>query len=256
MGDHGSQALALGLVDSVGDSLAQTVANADLVVVATPVTAMSAVLDQISAHIASDAIVTDCASTKASTVAAARTYLGSAMSRFVPGHPISGSEFSGPSAARADQFVDKLWLLSPLPETDSAAVARLKQVIAGMGARCDQISADIHDDLFAEYSHAPHALVYAICDAVANGPNAERLSELAGAGFKDTTRIGATSPELWTDILLDNRVNVLAAMDRYASAIAVMRTLLDADDRAGLLALLRRAADWRRGLDDKKLAQH
>ena len=128
-----------------------------------------------------------------------------------------------------DQYENKLWLLTPLAQTSHDAVDRVRELVTAIGARCEEMDAARHDELFAEYSHAPHALVYAICDAVANGPNAKQLADLAGAGFKDTTRIGATAPELWTDILLDNREHVLAALDRYLNSMQVTREGSNAD---------------------------
>jgi prephenate dehydrogenase len=249
-GDDARQALELGLIDVAADSMASAVQGADLVVVATPVTAVRQVFADLATCADADTVITDCTSTKLSTVQAARELLGPMVASFVPGHPISGSEFSGPTAANPDQYVDKLWLLAPMPETRPDAVNLVRRMVESIGARCDQIDATEHDALFAEYSHAPHALVYAICDAVAAGPNAARLSELAGAGFKDTTRIGATAPGLWTDILLDNREPVLDSIDRYITAMTTLRKMLQAQDRDGLFALLQRAATWRSGLRD------
>lgn len=246
---HSLQALERGLIDVASASIAQAVQGAEVVVIATPVPSLNDVFAQIAPHLAPNAIVTDCTSTKQTAIAAARVSLGESFARYVPGHPISGSEFSGPNAAKVDQFVDKLWLLTPLPDTDRNAVEQVRQWLGAIGARCEDMDSARHDELFAEYSHAPHALVYAICDAVAHGPNAAQLADLAGAGFKDTTRIGATAPELWTDILLDNREHVLAALDRYLNSMQVMRDVLVANDREALLRLLQRASAWRRGLE-------
>lgn len=246
---HADEARERGLVDIACQSIEQAVQQAELIVIATPVPTLDGVFARIAPHLAPDAIITDCTSTKRTAIAAAREHLGNAFDRFVPGHPISGSEFSGPGAARIDQYVDKLWLLTPLDETNRNACNKVRELLQGIGARCEDMDAARHDELFAEYSHAPHALVYAICDAVAHGPNAAQLADLAGAGFKDTTRIGATAPELWTDILLDNHEHVLAAMDRYLESMQVMRDALASQDRQGLLRLLERASAWRRGLE-------
>lgn len=250
-GDHAARALAAGLIDAAPDSLAAAVADAQLVVVATPVTAINEVFAGLAQHVDPAAVITDCTSTKLSTIASAQRLMPDLFPSFVPGHPISGSEFSGPEAANPDQFAGKLWLLCPQAGTRDSATRLVGDMVQAIGARCDLIDSTEHDALFAEYSHAPHALVYAICDAVASGPNAARLSELAGAGFKDTTRIGATSPELWTDILLDNRLNVLDSIDRYVTAMNLLREMLRSGDRDGLFRLLERAAKWRRGLSDQ-----
>lgn len=247
-GDDGLQALRLGLIDTLAVSAADAASLADLVVVATPVSTMPAVFDEIAPVLPAHAIVTDCGSTKRSIVAAARDRLGAHFARFLPGHPISGSEFSGPGAARADLFTGKLWLFSPVEPAHETLVAPLSQLVTSFGAVVQRVDNALHDELFAEYSHAPHALVFAICQAVADGPNAQRLSELAGAGFKDTTRIGASSPQLWSDILLDNREGVIQAMDRYMQSMQQMRDTLEKNDRAALVGQITRGSAWRASL--------
>ncbi len=240
--DHARQALALGLIDEAAPGLAQAVETADLVIIATPVTVVPSVLQAVAPHLSATAIITDCASTKSSVVQAARQLLGEAFDRFVAGHPIAGSELSGPTAAREKLFDGKRWLFAPVSEAQHQQVDRLMDLVRGFGARPAVVDANEHDALFAEYSHAPHALVYALCLAVADGPYADQLSDLAGAGFRDTTRIGASSPALWADILFDNAAPTLASLEQLTGVLA-------SGDKQAVEAVVARASDWRARLE-------
>ena len=184
-----------------------------------------------------------------SVITAAQACLGSAFDRYVPGHPIAGSELSGPTAARVRLFHGKRWLLCPVNEAQHAHTSRLLEFVAALGAHGSIVPAQDHDDLFAEYSHAPHALVFAMCEALATGPHAARLSELAGAGLRDTTRIGASSPPLWTDILIDNAARTIESLDRFSASLAMFRAALEQGDRAAVEAMIQRASDWRAKLE-------
>ena len=242
-------AQALGLIDEAADSATAAVANADLIIVASPVTTIPAVFSEIADVMTPEALITDCASTKTSVIAAARKTLGDAFDRYVPGHPIAGSELSGPAAARQALFDGKRWLFSPVTEGQQANLARMMQLAERIGARPAVLKAELHDAMFGEYSHAPHALVYAVCLAVANGPHADALADLAGAGFRDTTRIGASSPPLWTDILVDNAEPTVASLDRISESLALVREALVTGDRQTLQDMIEQASSWRAQLE-------
>lgn len=247
-GSDGDVALALGHVDSVSGSIEEAVTGADLVVVATPVTVVDAVFAAVCPALPSHTIVTDCASTKLTVVASARRHLGSAFDRYVPGHPIAGSERSGPAAARADLFRGRPWLFCPVNDAQRMHLSMLQALVERFGARADVIDAGQHDAVFAEYSHAPHAIVFALCLAVARGPWSGKLTELAGAGLRDTTRIGASSPALWADILLDNAANSERSMARFDDALGQIRAAVQAGDREQLMRLFDQASGWRAAL--------
>lgn len=247
-GSDGDAALALGHVDSVSASIARAVADADLVVVATPVTVVDAVFAAIAPALPAKAIVTDCASTKLTVVASARRHLGDAFDRYVPGHPIAGSERSGPAAASANLFKGRPWLFCPVNDAQRLHLPVLQVLVERFGARADVIDTDQHDAVFAEYSHAPHAIVFALCLAVARGPWSGKLTELAGAGLRDTTRIGASSPALWADILLDNAANSERSMARFDDALDQIRAAVQTGDRDQLIHLFDQASDWRASL--------
>lgn len=244
-GDDAGQALALGLLDSVAQSPAQAVAGADLVVLAAPVGAMPGLFAEIAPHLPDHALITDCASTKLSTVAAARDALGAALARYVPAHPIAGSEKHGPQAARAGLFRDAVAIVCPQPENAASTTARVSDFWGALGARVNTMPADHHDRIFAEVSHWPHAMVFALCAAIARGPWAEDALRMAGGGLRDTSRIGASSPSMWADILLDNREPVLERAAAFEAELAAILAALRAGDRAGLIERFSLASDWR-----------
>ncbi len=245
-GDDAERARALGLVDAVETSPARAVEGADLVVLAAPIPALPGLLSEIAHELRSDALLTDCASTKLSTIAAARSALGEAFARFVPGHPIAGGVRRGPDASRADLFEGATVVLCPQPETSVEACARITQTWQALGANVVPIDAHEHDALYAEVSHWPHALGFALCAAIASGERAESALQLAGAGLRDTTRVAAAPAALWADIVLDNREAVLdcaRAFERQAQAVT---DAIRDGDRAALVACFELAGNWRR----------
>ncbi len=246
-GDAG-RALELGLIDRVAGDVAQAVAGADLVVLAAPIPALPGLLAALRGRLDADAVVTDCASTKRSVIESARSLLGEAFPRFVAGHPIAGGERHGPEAARAGLFDGCLAVLCPHAEASLAAVERVQALWTGLGARIARMEPDAHDGLFAEVSHWPHAVAFALCGAIAAGPRAEAAQRFAGAGLRDTTRIGASSAALWADILIDNRDAVLECAGTFERELRAIADALAAGDRQALADRFEAAARWRRSL--------
>ena len=247
-GPEARQAQAAGLIDAAVADLAAAVANADLVILAAPPSALPALLAGIAPVLAHDAVVTDVASTKRGVIAAARAGLGDAFGRFVAGHPIAGSEQSGPQAANANLFVGARCVLCPEAETDPQALARVLDLWRAIGARPGVMPASTHDALFAAVSHLPHLAAFALAGALADHEDAARLLEWAGGGLRDTTRIAASSGPLWADILLDNADAVRAAGQLFAAQWAQLEAALEQGDRAALVAQIEKGAIWRRRL--------
>ena len=246
-GDDG-RALELGLIDRVAGDVAEAVAGADLVVLAAPIPALPGLLAAMRGRLDADAVVTDCASTKRSVIESARSLLGEAFTRFVAGHPIAGGERHGPEAARAGLFDGCLAVLCPHAEAAPSAVDRVQALWTGLGARIARMEPDAHDGLFAEVSHWPHAVAFALCGAIAAGPRAEAAQRFAGAGLRDTTRIGASSASLWADILIDNRDAVLECAGAFERELRAIADALAAGDRQALADRFEAAARWRRSL--------
>jgi prephenate dehydrogenase len=232
-------ALEAGAVDELASSVA-AMGRLDLGVVAVPpsstVAAARALVD-IGA-----AVVTDVASVKAPIAAALAD-----LPNFVGGHPMAGSERSGPTAACVDLFVDRPWALTPTAATDPGAVAAVAGVVRTLGARPVVVEAARHDCAVALVSHVPHVVAAALGSAVAGGPDVDLLRRLVGPGFASATRIGAGCPDLWADILLENADAVVAALDTMATALGQVRRSVAAGDRRGTVSLLRAGV---RGRDD------
>jgi prephenate dehydrogenase len=226
------------------------VADADLVLLAAPVAQFPDLFRALAGAVGSATVVTDAGSTKQDVLAAARSHLGSALPRFVPGHPIAGTEHNGAGAAFPDLFVDRSVILTPVAETAAMAVTRVIGMWTACGAKVSVLEPARHDGIFAAVSHLPHVLAFALVAELAARPDAATYFEHAASGFRDFTRIAGGSPEMWRDIALANRPALLAEMDAYGKALAQARGLLAAGDGAGLAALFGQAStarrDWER----------
>jgi prephenate dehydrogenase len=221
--------------------------DADVVLVAAPVGQYATLFRAIAPQVSADAIITDAGSTKGDVVAAARAAFDNArIARFVPGHPIAGSDRSGASAATADLFRGRNVVLTPLAETSTDAVARVETMWIACGARVRRMSTDEHDRVFAAVSHLPHLVAFAFVAELAARQDAATLLGLAGGGFRDFTRIAASSPEMWRDIALSNRAALREEIARLRAALERVDGRLAAGDAAALEALFGRAADARR----------
>jgi len=244
-------ALRLGIVNEVTTDVAEGVRGADFVLLAMPVGQMGAVMDAIAPVLAPHAVVTDAGSTKRDVVANARTHFASALDRFVPAHPIAGSEKTGAAAANASLFADRNVILTPLPENHADAVALAREAWLACGARVSEMSPEDHDDALGVVSHLPHVLAFALVDMVAGRADAELLFGLAAGGFRDFTRIASSSPEMWRDICLANRDAIGAVLADYQSELALVARLLAEGDGAVLERVFARARDardaWLRG---------
>jgi len=235
------RAHAMGIIDAIGALEAPTLSDADLVLVSVPVAQTNAVLAALAPHLGASTLVTDAGSTKQDVVAAARTALGARLGRFIPGHPIAGTEHSGPEAAFAELFRGRNVVLTPLEENSAADVARVRRAWESCGARVQEMGVADHDQILAAVSHLPHLLAYALVDHVASRPGGERFMSFAAGGFRDFTRIASSHPEMWRDICIANRATLLAELDGYCTTLQAMRAKLDRGDAAALQALFEQA---------------
>lgn len=229
----------LGLIDRAVDWV--EAGQADCILLALPVGETGAVLKQLAAHLKSGAIVTDAGSTKAQVVETARAVLGARFVDFVPGHPIAGSERSGPGAARADLYRGKRVVLTPDSDTRAAALATVRALWEATGAQVETLDATQHDRIFAAVSHLPHLAAYALVDDLAQRADGDTFFRFAASGFRDFTRIAGSSPEMWRDIALANREAILVELDAYLASLQALRSAVSANDAADLLAIFSRA---------------
>jgi len=231
----------LGIIDSFTDDMALAVADADLIMIATPVAQTAKILSAIYPHLQANTIVTDAGSTKADVVAAARASLKEKISQFVPAHPIAGREKNGPEAAIDDLYVGKKAVITRLPENSDVIVEKVAQAWSLCGAIIHHLSPQEHDQVFASVSHLPHLLAYALVDDIAAKPHADRLFQYAASGFRDFTRIAGSSPEMWRDISLANRDAILEELDSYSVKLQQLRASLETSDSAALESIYSRA---------------
>ena len=246
------EALKLGVVDAicVADgtqaNLDAVLKDADLVLIAAPVSQTAGILQSIKPHLNNQTVITDAGSTKGDVLACAKTILGAQFSQFVGGHPIAGAEKSGVSAANADLFLGRNVVLTPetlnSPQTNKGAVLAVNALWQACGAKVTEMSAEAHDSIFAAVSHLPHLLAFALVDDIASRPNAAELFSFAASGFRDFTRIAGSSPEMWRDISLANRTALLGEISAFENELSQLKQLLKVEDGAGLQALFERAS--------------
>lgn len=239
------EGLHVGAVTHIAATPANAVANADVVLIAVPVRAMESVFVSIAPALSPRALLMDAGSTKASVAASARRALGARTAQFVPAHPIAGAERSGVAAAHAELFLNRHAVLTPLAETDPAMIERATQLWELVHARVVRMDVARHDAIFSAVSHLPHVLSFALVEELARRDNAGELFRFAASGFRDFTRIAASSPEMWRDIALANREALLADLDRYRATLDVWRAAIDQADAAKLEALMQTARDAR-----------
>jgi prephenate dehydrogenase len=228
------QAKHLGILDRIGQDVAQEMCDADIVLLATPVAQMTDIFTRIAPHLGAHTLVSDGGSTKSDVVAAARAHLGNKIGQFIPAHPIAGAEKSGAAAALADLYQGKKVVLTPLPENSKESVARIRKAWEICGAVVSELTPQQHDTVFAAVSHLPHLLSFALVHDLAQRDNRDQLLSFAASGFRDFTRIAASSPEMWRDISLANREALLLEVKRYADELYVVYQALQNNDAAKL----------------------
>ena len=224
----------LGIIDEIATDVGAAVKDADLVLLAVPLGQTRAVLAQIAPHLAAHTVVSDAGSTKRDVIAAARRQLGATFARFVPAHPIAGTEKSGAEAAFAELFENRNLIVTPEPETSARALKLVTAAWKLAGMRILSMDAARHDRMFALVSHLPHLLSFTAVGNIAGYPDAAQLFQHIGGGFRDLTRIAGSSPEMWRDICIANRDPLLAALDGYLSDLEAVRGMVEASDGTGL----------------------
>ncbi|CAB3799544.1 prephenate dehydrogenase [Paraburkholderia caffeinilytica] len=241
-----ARALELGVVDetaALGDDVALRAAlsGADFVLLAAPVAQTQPLLERIAPFLDAGTIVTDAGSTKSDVVASARAALGARIGQFVPGHPIAGREASGPDAALPDLYVNRNVVLCPLPENAPEAVERVAAMWRATGACVREMTPEQHDRVLASVSHLPHVLSFALVEQILSSPDAALKFSFAAGGFRDFTRIAASSPEMWRDVCVANRAALLDELDAYTAVLARLRAAIEAGDGAALEAVFTRS---------------
>jgi cyclohexadieny/prephenate dehydrogenase len=242
-------ALSIGFCDRVTDTAAAAVQGADLVVLAVPVGAMEALAAQIGPHLAPGATVTDVGSVKQAVIAAVAPHIPAGV-HFIPGHPLAGTEHSGPKAGFASLFQNRWWLLTPPDDADAGAVARLRSLCEAMGANVDTMDAPHHDLVLAVTSHTPHLIAYTmvgVADDLRRVTDSEVI-RYSAAGFRDFTRIAASDPTMWRDVFLTNKEATLDILGRFTEELFALQRAIRLGDGDHLHAYFTRTRAIRRGI--------
>jgi len=239
----------IGLCDRVCDSAAEAVRDADLVVLAVPVGAMGAVAAEIGPHLKPGATVTDVGSVKGDVIASVAPHLPDTV-HFIPGHPLAGTEHSGPESGFAELFENRWCLLVPVNGTDPEAVDRLRRLWEAMGSNVDTMDADHHDLVVAVTSHAPHLIAYTmvgVADDLRRVTDSEVI-KYSAAGFRDFTRIAASDPTMWRDVFLSNKEATLEILGRFTEELFALQRAIRTGDGDYLHEYFTRTRAIRRGI--------
>jgi len=243
--DHLRQAVELGVIDRYETDPGRAVAGAEMVLVAVPLGAMEGVFRSIDGKLATDAVVTDAGSAKGSVIEAAHRAFGRVPEYFVPGHPIAGTENSGVGASVADLYRNRRVILTPLPNTDAAATARVRAMWEAAGARVSEMESTHHDAVLAATSHLPHVLAFALVESLARLGDREEIFAYAAGGFRDFTRIASSDPVMWRDICLANGAAIQTMIERFIEDLKVIDRAVQVQDGARLLEIFTAAKQAR-----------
>jgi len=242
-------ALGRGILDrahTLAQAWTRELANADVVLFATPVSQLGALFHAAKPHVGRHTVMSDAGSTKQDVIAAARANLGEVFTRCVPAHPIAGTEHTGAEAAFAALFRDRKVVLTPTEDTDAVAAQTMRGLWQRTGATLRELDAAQHDRIFAAVSHLPHVLAFTLVEELASREDAEAFFDYAASGFRDFTRISAGSPEMWRDIALANRAALLDEIAAYRATLDAISRMIASGDAAGLHAAFARASKARR----------
>jgi prephenate dehydrogenase len=239
------RARKMGVIDVAAESALLAVSGSDIVLLAVPVAATEASLRAIRHLVEPGVLVMDVGSTKRDVVDAARRVLHERVVSFVPAHPIAGKEAAGIQHADAALFSGRQVILTPLPQTLPDLLQKATDVWSAIGAQVLRMSPENHDAAFAAVSHLPHLLAFAYFSAVVNQPAGRDFLSLAGPGFRDFTRIAASNPEIWRDILIANREEVLKQSQRFRHTLDALELVMRSGNAEALEDLIRGSADGR-----------
>ena len=239
------RARKLGVIDVAAESALRAVAGSDIVLIAVPVAATETTFKAIRDLVEPGVLFMDVGSTKRDVVDAARRVLRERIGSFVPAHPIAGKEASGVLNADAALFSGRQVILTPLAQTAPELVQKATDAWSAVGAQVLKMTAENHDAAFAAVSHLPHLLAFAYFSAVVNQPAGRDYLSLAGPGFRDFTRIAASSPETWRDILVANREEVLKQSQRFRHALDALEHVMRSGNADALEDLIRGPAEGR-----------
>jgi prephenate dehydrogenase len=243
------RARQMGVIDVEAPSALLAVSGADLVLLAVPVSATEATFKAMRHLVTKNTLVMDVGSTKREVVDAARRVLKDQVGVFVPAHPIAGKELAGVEHADADLYTGRQVILTPIERTFTAQLTKAEQLWTALGCHVQQMAPEAHDAAYAAVSHLPHLLAFALMNAVSGQEQGNAFLSLAGPGFRDFTRIAASDPSVWRDILVSNREELLTQSRHFQRALHALESAMAIGDPDALEALIDQAsqarANWR-----------
>ena len=243
-----------GAVDLATLDLARAVQGADLIVLCTPIAQMRPLVEQMLPALRRGAIVTDVGSVKGSVVRDLESLVARAGARFVGSHPMAGAEKTGVAAARADLFAGAVCAITPTRRSAPAAVRKVEQLWKAVGCRLLRLTPEAHDALVSRSSHLPHVVAAQLANLILNPKYPAEQGMLCANGFRDTTRIAASSPEMWRDIALANRANLLRALAAFTAGLQGFKRALKRGDARAVSAFFEQARErreqWSKGAGD------
>lgn len=245
------RALSMGVIDVEAPSALLAVSGADIVLLAVPVSATEATFKAIRHLITNNMLIMDVGSTKRDVVDAARRVLRDHVGSFVPAHPIAGKEVSGVEHADVDLYTGKQIILTPIDRTNPSQLQRANAVWEALGAKVVQMTPEAHDAAFAAVSHMPHLIAFALMHGIVNQPQGKEFLGLAGPGFRDFTRIAASDPKMWRDVLLANRHELVEQAKIFQRSFYNMLAHVEEGNADQLEQMIELASDtrahWRMG---------
>ena len=243
------RARQLGVIDVEAPSALQAVSGADLVLLAVPVAATETTFKSIRHLLTPEMLVVDVGSTKRDVVDAARRALKGVVGNFVPCHPITGREVAGVENADAELYKGKPVILTPIERTLTRKIDQAEAMWQALGCRVTRMSPESHDAAFAAVSHLPHLIAFALMNSIAGQPRGKEFLALAGPGFRDFSRIAASDPHVWRDVLIANREELAAQVQHFQQALAQFEQRIAAGQTDALEQLITQAshtrATWR-----------
>jgi prephenate dehydrogenase len=245
------RALSMGVIDVEAPSALLAVSGADIVLLAVPVAATEATLKAIKHLVTKDMLIMDVGSTKRDVIDSARRVLRDHVSSFVPCHPVAGKEVSGVEHADPDLYTGRQVILTPVDRTDPGHAQRAVELWEALECKVFKMAPDAHDAAFAAVSHLPHLIAFALMNAIGSQEQGKDYLSLAGPGFRDFTRIAASEPKMWRDILLANRQELLEQSKVFQRTLQAMEQMIESGNGEALEGLIEQAsqlrAQWRIG---------
>lgn len=239
------RARQMGVIDIEAPSALLAVSGADLVLVAVPVSATEATFKAIRHLLTKDTLVMDVGSTKREVIDAARRVLKDQVGVFVPAHPIAGKELAGVENVDADLYQGRQVILTPIERTQIVQLEKADQLWTALGCHVQRMSPEAHDAAYAAVSHLPHMIAFALMNAIAGHEHGKQFLSLAGPGFRDFTRIAASDPSVWRDILLSNREELIAQSRQFQRALHAFESAIATGNPDALEALIDKASQTR-----------